>query len=162
MKSIEELENSLFICIILLWQFPGMTIFRDQRWHHPDRKFVQHGWRGTCGSSLLHNTDFSTQRILSRQRTPSVASPDSGAPHGDHWFNGRLTFRSHFPILRWFFWLRYYFTVKFTQNKRNNFSGFVSERYALKSTANFFGVIFLEMKDILWSFNELYTYIFFF
>lgn len=82
-----------------------MTIFRDQRWHHPDRKFVQHGWRGTCGSSLLHNTDFSTQRILSRQRTPSVASPDSGAPHGDHWFNGRLTFRSHFPILRWFFYL---------------------------------------------------------
>lgn len=106
LKSIEELENwSLFICIILLWQFLGMTIFRDQWWHHPDRKFVQHGWRGTCGSSLLHNTDFSTQRILPRQRTPSVASPDSGAPHGDHWFNGRLTFRSHFPILRWFFYL---------------------------------------------------------
>lgn len=127
-----------------------MTIFRDQRWHHPDRKFVQHGWRGTCGSSLLHNTDFSTQRILSRQRTPSVASPDSGAPHGDHWFNGRLTFRSHFPILRWFFYLDIILQWNL-QNKRNNFYGFVSARYALKSTANFFGVIFLEIKDFLWS-----------
>lgn len=88
------------IYLYLLLHFLGMTIFRDQWRHHPDWNFVQHGWRGTCGSSLLHNTDFPTQRIIPRQRAPSVAPPDGGAPHGDHWFNCRLAFRGHFPIFR--------------------------------------------------------------
>lgn len=144
MEELEtHVETYLYMYLLSNWQILGMTIFRDQWRYHPDWKFVQHGWRGVCRSSLLHNTDFSTQRIIPWQRPPSVAPPDIGAPHGDHWFNCRLSFRGHFPILRWLFFLDI-ILVKFTLNKRNIFFWFLPPaRYALKSTVNFFELSFL-------------------
>lgn len=149
MKSIEELENSLFICISFdnfwVWLFSGtnggITLIGSLF--------------SMVGGGLVGLAYYITQIFLLRE-----SFLDRGPPQWPLLIVGLLmgiigstvdsllgaTFQYSGDFL-----LRYYFTVKFTQNKRNIFSGFVSARYALKSTANIFGVIFLEIKDFLWS-----------